>query len=242
MTQDPREAREAMEMYSPAFKVDSQACCLPQMMTPPPPRQRQVGQTVLYLLLAVTLCGVMVEACFIYKLYDTMAMADTPTTQKRQQGERDATGQRYWTEVKPPRPSAHLTAGTHQPREDGLMMWSSVGGDAFTHEMDYIQGKLFVKTEGFYFIYSKVFFSEPSRAAFTHTVLKSIPRMPNSELELMRTFRFLDRGQTRGGMLNSYLGGVYLLHEGDAIFVKVHNHTGLLRQVPADNFFGAYML
>ncbi|XP_023677718.1 tumor necrosis factor ligand superfamily member 14-like isoform X1 [Paramormyrops kingsleyae] len=244
MTQDPGEAREAMEIYSPVFKVDGQACYLPQVMAPPPPppRQRQVGQMVLYLLLVVTLCGVIVEACFMYKLYNTTATADTLTTEKRQQDERDATANSYRTEVKPPKPSAHLTASTHLPREDGLMMWTTVGGDAFTHEMDYTEGKLFVKTKGYYFIYSKVFFSEPSPAAFTHTILRISPHSPNKEMELMRTFRFHERGDRRGGMLNSYLGGVYILHEGDAIFVKVHNHTKLLRQTSADNFFGTFML
>ncbi|XP_048846707.1 tumor necrosis factor ligand superfamily member 14-like [Brienomyrus brachyistius] len=237
-----RSQEESKEPHPHVYVVDSQARYLPHMMAPPPPRQSRTGRMILYMLLVVALCGIAVEGYFIYHLYNTKAATDTTTIEKSQQDESDATARRRQAEVKPPKPSAHLTAGTHQPREDGLMMWSTFGGDAFTHEMDYIQGKLYVKMEGFYFIYSKVFFSEPSRAAFTHTVLKSTPRMPNSELELMRTFRFLDRGQTRGGMLNSYLGGVYLLHEGDAFFVKVHNHTGLLRQVSADNFFGAYML
>ncbi|XP_023677721.1 tumor necrosis factor ligand superfamily member 14-like isoform X3 [Paramormyrops kingsleyae] len=237
-----RGQEDPKEQHPHVYVVDSQARYLPTMMPPLPSRQSRTGRMMLYLLLLVALCGIAVEGYFIYRLYDTRAATDTTTIEKSQQDERDATSRKYRTEVKPPKPSAHLTASTHLPREDGLMMWTTVGGDAFTYEMDYTEGKLFVKTEGFYFIYSKVFFSEPSPAAFTHTVLRISPRSPNKEMELMRTFRFHERGDRRGGMLNSYLGGAYLLHEGDAIFVKVQNHTKLLRQTSADNFFGAYML
>ncbi|KPP72579.1 TNF superfamily member 14-like [Scleropages formosus] len=204
--------------YPPVFVVDSQARYLP----PPGPRpyQKSPRQTLLYLLVTLALVGMAVEACFIYHLYQqgTTVQKDTMKAEKSTQG------------------SSHL------PKDDGILIWDTDGGDSFIHEMDHIAGKLYIKKEGFYFIYSKVFFAETPVKVFAHTVMKNSPRLPGTNQEVMRSRRYPGQTKDLSGVHNSYLGGVFLLHEGEAIFVVVQNHTLLRRQIPADNFFGAYMI
>ncbi|KAL4659200.1 tumor necrosis factor ligand superfamily member 14-like, partial [Arapaima gigas] len=215
----------------PVFVVDSQAHYLPPLG--PLPHQPAPRHTLLYVLVTLAIAGMAVEACFIYHLYQQGSLV------KKRDSENP---KRNKVEVKPPKPSAHLISNGKVPIVDGILMWETEGGDSFTYEMDHIGGKLYIKKEGFYFIYSKVFFSDPRKNMFTHSVMKISPRLPGTNQEVMRSRRYISQAQDPGNMLNSYLGGIFLLHEGEAIFVVVHNHTLLRRQLSADNFFGAYMI
>ncbi|XP_018610148.1 tumor necrosis factor ligand superfamily member 14 [Scleropages formosus] len=229
--------------YPPVFVVDSQARYLP----PPGPRpyQKSPRQTLLYLLVTLALVGMAVEACFIYHLYQqgTTVQKDTMKAEKSTQDLSDVeVPSKNKAAMNPPMPSAHLTGSSHLPKDDGILIWDTDGGDSFIHEMDHIAGKLYIKKEGFYFIYSKVFFAETPVKVFAHTVMKNSPRLPGTNQEVMRSRRYPGQTKDLSGVHNSYLGGVFLLHEGEAIFVVVQNHTLLRRQIPADNFFGAYMI
>ena len=58
-------------MYPPVFVVDGQAGY--PLPATPRPRPRGAAQWPLYLLLSLALCGLAVEACFIYHLYSSIS-------------------------------------------------------------------------------------------------------------------------------------------------------------------------
>ncbi|XP_036409491.1 tumor necrosis factor ligand superfamily member 14-like [Megalops cyprinoides] len=232
-------------IYPPVFVVDGQAGYpLPPR---PPPRRRSTVQWLLFLLVSLALCGMAVEACFIYHLYSSRNIPGGSGTPQRsfQDRNEETTApptRRTITAVKPSKPAAHLTAGPLHPRSDGVLQWTQ-DGYSFTHQMQYREGALVVEEEGYYFIYSKVFFTEPECTSFTHAVLWSTPRYLGGDTELMQSRRFHCRSQWRSrNLLNSYLGGVYHLSKGDSIYVKAQNHTQIIRHSSSDNFFGAYMI
>ena len=127
-------------------------------------------------------------------------------------------------------------------KPDGVLQWG-VNGDAFTWEVDLQYGLLQVKREGFYYIYSKVSFTELTCSMFKHTVLMRTPRY-SKDMELMKAKRFScsSSKQPEDGMLNSYLGGVFHLHASVSVFVKVENHTLVRHQDTSDNFFGMFII
>ncbi|KAG9337854.1 hypothetical protein JZ751_027505 [Albula glossodonta] len=131
-----------------------------------------------------------------------------------------------------------VQAGDKPPLSDGTMLWNPEG-DSVLHELEYREGGLVVQKEGYYFVYSKVFFTEPPCSTFNHMVLRRTPRYPE-DIELMRSKR--SHCQQKKELLNSYLGGVFHLFKGDALLVKAQNHTLMSRQSSSDNFFGAYMI
>ncbi|XP_036409499.1 tumor necrosis factor ligand superfamily member 14-like [Megalops cyprinoides] len=247
---------ESEAVNAPIFMEDSQAGYpLPPR---PPPRRRSTVQWLLFLLVSLALCGMAVEACFIYHLYSSRNIPNGKTEtsyQDRNEIETPPT-RRTITVVKPSKPAAHLTderpltppptptpwTGPLHPRSDGVLQWT-LDGNSFTHQMQYREGALVVEEEGYYFIYSKVFFTEPECTSFTHAVLWSTPRVLGGDTELMQSRRFHCRSQWRSrNLLNSYLGGVYHLSKGDSIYVKAQNHTQIVRHISPENFFGAYMI
>ncbi|KAG7460275.1 hypothetical protein MATL_G00219570 [Megalops atlanticus] len=232
---------EECVMYPPVFAVDSQAGY--PVPPRPPPRRRSTVQWLLFLLVSLALCGMAVEACFIYHLYSTRIPSGR--TEKSYQDKNDIETAPLKTTnhvVKPSAPAAHLTALSLPPRSDGVLQWT-LEGYSFTHHMQYRDGVLVVEEEGYYFIYSKVFFTEPECASFTHAVLCNTQRYLGGDTELMQSRRFHCRSQwKRKELLNSYLGGVYHLSKGDSIYVKAQNHTQIVRHISPENFFGAYMI
>ncbi|KAJ8349183.1 hypothetical protein AAFF_G00184060 [Aldrovandia affinis] len=143
--------------------------------------------------------------------------------------------------IKPRKPIAHLT-GWDPPRSDGILLWDSVYRNAFMQDLDYKEGGLVVQKEGYYYVYSKVYFTEPRCSMFRHTVLWRTPRI-TSDLKLMESKRFhcqVSRQQRE--LMNSYLGGVFHLYNGDTLLVRAKNHTLIIDQSSYDNFFGAYMI
>lgn len=236
------DAAEAGMVYPSVFVVDGQAG-YPLPARPYPHRGGPV-QWPLYLLLSLALCGMAVEACFIYQLYTTTRPpSDVGQMAKISQG-RDETEnlptKRSNPVVEPSKPTAHLTVGPYRPRADGILLWNTEG-DAITHELDYRNGGLQVQKEGFYFVYSKLYFLEPNCDMFTHSVLRRTPRYLGADLKLMESRRFHCSRSTRE-LLSSYLGGVYHLVKGDTILVRAENHTLIALRGSYDNFFGAYMI
>ncbi|KAJ8373212.1 hypothetical protein AAFF_G00270450 [Aldrovandia affinis] len=128
------------------------------------------------------------------------------------------------------------------PRSDGILLWNP-DADSFIHELEYKEGGLVVQKEGYYYVYSKVYFTEPRCSMFTHTVLRRTLRYPERALELMESKRFhCQVTRQHREFMNSYLGGVFHLVKGDTLLVRAKNHTLITRQNRYDNFFGAFMI
>ncbi|MBN3323464.1 TNF14 factor, partial [Atractosteus spatula] len=130
--------------------------------------------------------------------------------------------------------------------KDGKMFWESTTGDAFTYKMNYKDGSLVIKTKGFYFIYSKICFSElhyrtTDKATFKHGIYKLTQTYP-ADLELMSSESYHRRNDREEMFDNSFLGGIYYLTEGDQIFVKVNECKLIQMQSTSQNFFGAFLI
>ncbi|KAJ8384682.1 hypothetical protein AAFF_G00198880 [Aldrovandia affinis] len=223
-------------VYPPVFVVDGQA----GYPLPPRPRSRggRASQWALYLLVSLALFGMALEACFIYHLYTTTGAWSNV-------GRTDTSVQETYPCVKAREAiKAYSTpiSRAGPPRSDGILLWNPEG-DSFTHELEYKEGGLEVQKEGYYYVYSKVFFSEPRCSVFTHTVLRKTPRYPEKTLELMESKRFhCQVTRQHRELMNSYLGGVFHLSKGDTLLVRAKNHTLIARQHSYENFFGAYMI
>ncbi|KAG5853669.1 hypothetical protein ANANG_G00028440 [Anguilla anguilla] len=237
--------------YPQVFVVDRQMGVPPTV--PVPHRQRTVLlQQILIMLVSLALCGLAVEACFIYRLYNQPSDASMSVKQLGEQESRflkkvEREGKIHPTErsgiaLKPAKPSAHLTEISIPVAPDGILQWG-INGDAFSAGVEHKDGSLLLKKEGFYFIYSKVSFEELTCSMFKHTVLMRTPRY-SQDLPLMKAKRFScsNSKQPEDGMLNSYLGGVFHLHVDDSVFVKVENHTLVRHHDTSDNFFGMFMI
>ncbi|XP_076863965.1 tumor necrosis factor ligand superfamily member 14 [Brachyhypopomus gauderio] len=232
------------------FVVDSQAA-LPPLPPRPGRKQAQRGrspaQTMLFLLVAVALCCVAVEACFIYRLYATQQNANQnhegPRTEARKGGpEKDGDiipKTRQHTVMKPAKPLAHLTAGSERPDSKGVMRWAT--SDPEVHDIEYREGALVISREGFYYVYSKLCFSL-DRDMFDYTVMKNSSRYMGDPIELLRYRVYEFKPTKKGSQGSGYLGGVFHLLKDDALFVQLRNRTALRLQNAADNFFGMFML
>lgn len=117
-----------------------------------------------------------------------------------------------------------------------MLSWST-NGDSFLHEMKYHDGLLSVRKEGFYFVYSKVFFHR--RRVFHHSVSLRTSSYRQRPIALLKSREYSVNTQ---GQSNSYLGGVFHLRKGDALLVEVNNSSQVVPSYANENFFGAYMI
>ena len=118
------------------------------------------------------------------------------------------------------------------------MLWDDQG-DIILHEMEYKDGVLTIQQEGYYFVYSKIYFVETHNIQHLHSVVRTTLRYPNDLVLLMS--REYHPKSAKNFRTNSYIGGMFLLFKGDSIFVKVNN-TQVILSTPAENYFGAYMV
>ncbi|XP_071398786.1 tumor necrosis factor ligand superfamily member 14 [Centroberyx affinis] len=226
--------------YPSVFVVDSHKAFPP----PLPPRlgrmrpRAGVAQTLLFLLVSLALCGMAIEACFIYRLYNPEP-ADSASSAKiiSDKGARPVPTRRPNPVILPSKPVAHLTGGSvhHGPE---IMSWST-DADPLLYKMEYKQGKIVIQKEGYYYVYSKVFFVEGS--AFTHSMNQETPRYLGKDIPLLQSRRY-SRKPAKEAHSNSYLGGVFHLFKDDSIFVKVKNTSQIVRSQACENVFGAYMI
>ncbi|XP_036421626.1 tumor necrosis factor ligand superfamily member 14-like [Colossoma macropomum] len=245
--------------YPSVFVVDSRAGIPP---LPPKPGHRQaqrrrsrVTQTMLYLLVSMALFGIVVEACLIYHLYKTKQSSE-PLNKDKDTPQTDARKGEHVMEhptvppkrTKPPlfkkplKPLAHLSAGGERPGADGVMPWNDKV-DLDLHELEYKENKLVVEKEGYYYIYSKLCF-DADEASFHHLVVRTTSRFTGPYIELLRNRYYGDHSKPpkkEGSMKNSYVGGVFHLYKGDAVFVVVKSGTVRLQNA-ADNYFGMFMV
>ncbi|XP_039974678.1 tumor necrosis factor ligand superfamily member 14 isoform X2 [Xiphias gladius] len=227
----------AQDGYPSVYVVDSHVT-----RPPVPPRlkkgQRRAGmaQTLLVLLVSVALCGMTIEACFIYHLYQTQSARSASSS--KQIGAGDVTFPTKWpSDIHPSKPVAHLTDGYDVVHGKQVMAWSMTA-DPLLYEMDYKDRSLIIQKEGFYYVYSKVYFTDNS--VFHHLVDMRTEKYTGGSITLLESRKYSPRSiKTRS---NSYVGGVFHLYKNDALYVKVSNTTKIERHKSYENIFGAYMI
>ncbi|XP_036421627.1 tumor necrosis factor ligand superfamily member 14-like [Colossoma macropomum] len=213
-------------------------------------------QTILYVLVSTALFGIALETCFIYHLYTTKQSSELLHDKNFTQT--DARKDTFSfcimeastvppKKTRPPpfkalKPLAHLGAGSERPGADGVMPWNDTG-ESELHELEYKENKLVVKKEGYYYIYSKLCF-DADEDLFNHFMLRTSHRYFGHSIHLLRYAYRGNNSKTlkkEGFIQNSYLGGVFHLIKGDAVFVVVKNGTVHLFSL-ADNYFGMFMV
>ncbi|TTE81759.1 Tumor necrosis factor ligand superfamily member 10 [Bagarius yarrelli] len=129
---------------------------------------------------------------------------------------------------------------TPQASALGVIQWSDFGFPAFSRGFSYSNGSLIIHTEGFYFLFSKVSFT---CSTFQHEVKLNSERYSYEPIRLMVDNRRSLVNQMKPHekiQFSSYLGGVWLLHKKDEVFVAVD--TRCLAEEQGENFFGGFMI
>ncbi|KAM9345598.1 tumor necrosis factor ligand superfamily member 14 [Symphorus nematophorus] len=226
--------------YPSVYVVDSYAKRPPLPPKPRPGQQRAgVAQTMLFLLVSVALCGMAIEACFIYRLYQHESVASASSSKQTAGKDVTSPSERPDVMVPPSKPVAHLTDGMDVVHGKEVMAWS-MAAEPLLHEMEYKNGSLIIQKEGYYYVYSKVSFSNPK--VFRHCVEWKTKRYDGKSIPLLMSRKYSGLDKKKEIRSNSYLGGVFHFYKGDAIFVKVSNASWVLRYKPFENVFGAYMI
>lgn len=110
--------------------------------------------------------------------------------------------------------------------------------DPLLYEMSYKDGRLVIQKEGFYYVYSKVTFSDTG--SFHHSIAVNTKLYIGKSITLLNSRKYSER--SNNVQSNSYLGGVFHLYKDDALFVKVSNTSKVVRHRFFENIFGAYMI
>ncbi|XP_075946891.1 tumor necrosis factor ligand superfamily member 14-like [Anarhichas minor] len=247
------------------FVVDRQASYISQP-SGKVSRWTRVSQKFLLLLVGLTLLGLVVEGCFIYRLYKKTEEFSLcryhPLCQNlshpqisgqqggaiiRQVGPKESneipTVPPHLDQVQQ-KPFAHLIGFTDRI-VDKVVVWV----DDVTHSMVYDgHGRLSVEKEGYYYLYSKLTLNAAEECSvIQHKVMKDTNAYNNVPIMLMRSKSYRCHTQTRskasGGqdLWNSFLAGIFHLRSKDKIYVTLENITEI-RPGPADNFMGAFMI
>uniref|UniRef100_UPI0037E95A82 tumor necrosis factor ligand superfamily member 14 n=1 Tax=Semicossyphus pulcher TaxID=241346 RepID=UPI0037E95A82 len=228
--------------YPSVYTVDTHTTTRP----PVPPRLSQrrqrtgVAQTLLFLLVSLALCGMVIEAFLIYRLYKSES--DTSASSSMQIADKDTPTKIPRRDVLPSKPVAHLTDGQDAHHKKQIMAWSTAA-DPLLYEMDYKDGSIIIQREGYYYVYTKVSFFD--NHAFNHSVHVKTNRYKGKSIALLvsRANADISKGkEIKDNRSNSYLGGVFHLYENDALFVKVSNTSQIARYKYCENIFGAYMI
>lgn len=200
------------------------------------------AQTLLFLLVSLALSGMVIEACFIYRLYQ-VNVVNSEASSEKSTGDK-GTGEEVLTPPTwhglfdpPPKPVAHLTDGQDADHKDNIMGWSTIA-DPLLYKLNYADGCLIIQMEGYYYVYSKVSFLD--KLNFHHSVQVKTDRYAGKSIPLLESRSY--SGKSNKIQSNSYLGGVFHFYEGDAIFVQVSNTSHLVRLRSYENVFGAVMI
>ncbi|XP_015204373.1 tumor necrosis factor ligand superfamily member 14-like [Lepisosteus oculatus] len=208
-------------------------------------RKSRVSWKLLYILIALALLAVVIEGYLIH------CLRMRSPEQDKANNEEITNAKQIHEEIKHmhrdlTKPSAHVTGCKFNTSNDGKLSWEPQNGDAYTYEMDYKDGALVIKKEGYYFIYSKIIYGERDcktghLETFKHTVFK-ITQTVSREVELMSSVRSYCKNDKEGELVNSFLGGIYYLLKGNQIFVTVTETKNILVQTSAENVFGAFLM
>nr|XP_046263355.1 tumor necrosis factor ligand superfamily member 14-like [Scatophagus argus]XP_046263363.1 tumor necrosis factor ligand superfamily member 14-like [Scatophagus argus] len=257
------------------FVVDSQAnyVSVPDIKKS---RWAGVGHKFLLLLLGLTVLGLVVEGYLIYNLYKKMEAFSLCMSHPLCQNLSKASGQQGSTimslvapkesneiptarshlEQVQQRPFAQLTGSSSPVGKNSVVQWVYKGGETTTYNMDYKDGRLLVREEGHYYLYSKVTLNAAEECSLIqHKVMKDTKAYDQS-IELMKSKSFRcwtpkpssaksssARGQPLEGddLWNSFLAGIFHLQSGDEIFVTLDD-IQKIRPGTTDNFMGAFMI
>lgn len=119
------------------------------------------------------------------------------------------------------------------------MAWS-MNADPLLYEMTYKDRELKIQKEGYYYVYSKVFFSDSN--GFQHRISMHTDRY-SGNITLLQSRKYPSHSKvSQKTQSNSYLGGVFHLYKDDGIFVDVSDTAKIVRHKPSENVFGAYMI
>lgn len=223
--------------YPSVYVVDSYATRPPVPPRLSKGRQRAgVAQTLLFLLVSVALCGMAIEACLIYRLFHLESGTSASSSKLISDEDVASPIESPSPDMLPSKPVAHLTDGKDVVHEDKIMAWS-MDANPLLYQMDYKNGSLLIQQEGFYFVYSKVSFLDSD--VFHHSIDLKTERYSGKSIPLLMSRKISEFKKNRS---NSYLGGVFHLHKGDALVVKVSDTLKVLRYKSFENIFGAYMI
>lgn len=128
-------------------------------------------------------------------------------------------------------------------QENEVMLWH-INNLTVLSGMAYKDGRLEVQEKGFYYVYSKVCFSDhglwnQSPDFFHHFVMKSA-HLHGNHYTLMQSQKELRVNSS--DLNNSFLGGLFHLHKGDGIFVRIRTNLNILQYNVSEHFFGAFMM
>ncbi|XP_035510320.1 tumor necrosis factor ligand superfamily member 14 [Morone saxatilis] len=223
--------------YPSVYVVDSHVTrpSLPPRLSERPQRAG-VTQTLLFLLVSLALCGMVIEACFIYRLHQHES-GSSASPSKLIAGEDVAAPTKRPSLVTPSKPVAHLTDGQHIVHGKKIMAWS-MAAEPLLYKMYYKDQCLVIQKEGFYYVYSKVSFRDSN--IFHHSIELNTTLYSGKSITLLLSRKYSEGSSSKRS--NSYLGGVFHLQESDAIFVKVSDTSKIERHKAYENIFGAYMI
>ncbi|XP_032417744.1 uncharacterized protein LOC116719355 [Xiphophorus hellerii] len=223
------------------FVVDSQASYLSV------PRSKKstwarVGQKFLPLLVALFALSIFVEGYLIYILYQrTEAFSGcvsnnlchnlSHSVKSEQQNGRSSSriGTPESNEIPPlqpqKRPFAHLMGA--QKSNDNVVQWKSQGHDD-RRRMEYLNSRLIIKQEGYYYVYSKLVVDVLEA---TSPIFHKIVRNPSgyaTSIDLLKSksnwgLEKRSDGVSGENKWRSFLSGIFFLQEGDEIYVTLSN-------------------
>ncbi|XP_077474267.1 tumor necrosis factor ligand superfamily member 6-like [Stigmatopora argus] len=202
--------------------------------------RRPCPQSFLYMLVSVALCAFILEAVLIFFLHSRQPVqaASFSFSKLGTATEKNASAHTSTPYAPLFKPVARLMDVKDAIHGNGVLSWSRKG-NPLVRGMDSNDKSLLVRREGFYFVYSKVSFYVGG--GFRHSVMMRTRRHPGGTVTLLeaRKYSSLDK---RGDVCNSFLGAVFTLHKDDAIFVKVSDPSKIVRVIPYENVFGAFMI
>uniref|UniRef100_A0A3Q2PJZ7 TNF superfamily member 14 n=1 Tax=Fundulus heteroclitus TaxID=8078 RepID=A0A3Q2PJZ7_FUNHE len=233
-------------------------------------KQSEAAQYLLFVLVILALFGLIIEACFIYQLHNSKN-ADSASVSKRIGGMSQqflppnnegslvilfgpknnmslyhtasptpATEKLCDDGICPSKPVAHLTDGQDVHLDPHVMSWSTIA-EPLLYGMTYEDPKLIIQKEGYYYIYSKVHFSDIG--SFHHSVTVQTERYAGGVITLLKSRRYSSKNEKGSHNLsNSFLGGVFHLYKNDAICVNTSSTKHIIRNKAYENVFGAYMI
>ncbi|PWA17665.1 hypothetical protein CCH79_00008135, partial [Gambusia affinis] len=121
-----------------------------------------------------------------------------------------------------------------------VMAWSVIA-EPLLYEMKYENKHLIIQKEGYYYIYSKVYFSQGG--AFYHSVEMQTKMYAGKGIPLLQAREYSSKKDKEPkSYSNSFLAGVFYLSQNDAICVNVSSTTQIVRHNSYENVFGAYMI
>ncbi|MED6255408.1 hypothetical protein ATANTOWER_009252 [Ataeniobius toweri] len=230
----------ARDSIPSVFVVDAHST---RPTVPPRPSKKKdksgAVQTLLFLLVSLALGGMIIEACFIYRLY-RLEYSPSGFFSKHTDDNFISPTEFPFDGIPPSKPVAHLTDGQDVHHDKHIMSWSK-NADPLLYGMEYKDKKLIILKEGYYYIYSKVYFSE--NGSFSHSVEMQTEKYAGGSIPLLQSRKYTSKKENGPKRYsNSYLGGVFHLSKNDAIYVNISSTKQIIRHKSYENIFGAYMI